>query len=463
MMGFEFAQYVNNYLQQNGLATRTISKIDSNPAKSKHLETATTKLFDQEIDFCNLRTEVYTEDSRIPAEVTFGTPTEDAYRRDTTINSLFYNINTNSVEDFTNQGLSDLTKGLIRTPLEPYETFRDDPLRVLRCIRFASRFGFEMVAELSEAAKCETIRDALVNKISKERIGTEIEKMLNGPSPLLSMKLIHQYGLYSTVFEPPKNISHSPMDAYQAVRAVGAVKWFIMDNLDNQEYQQLLQQKFIRNNNNINYLLRQVENDDERHTLYLGAALLPYLNITVELKKKTSPAVELIIRDSLKLKNQIINTINTLFRGINIFKEASNHHHYTQNNISRSELGMIIRDIGALWKTSLKLALIDDLISLDIDWEHPDQLDINFKDAEHIISKYSSLLHQAKSYGIEDSHTWKPIIDGKKATQLLGLKPGPVVQELLKTTMIWQFENPQGSVDECATMLKNYWDNKQQS
>lgn len=69
MMGFEFAQYVNNYLQQNGLATRTISKIDSNPAKSKHLETATTKLFDQEIDFCNLRTEVYTEDSRIPAEV----------------------------------------------------------------------------------------------------------------------------------------------------------------------------------------------------------------------------------------------------------------------------------------------------------------------------------------------------------------------------------------------------------
>ncbi|CAO3647628.1 unnamed protein product [Cunninghamella blakesleeana] len=443
MMGFEFAQYVNTYLKNNGLATRTISKIDSNPAKSKHLETATTKLFDQEIDFCNLRTEVYTEDSRIPAEVTFGTPTEDAYRRDTTINSLFYNINTNSVEDFTKKGLDDLTNGLIRTPLQPYETFRDDPLRVLRCIRFASRFGFDMVPELSDAAKDETIKDALINKISKERIGTEVEKMLNGPYPLLSLKLIDEYGLYSTVFEPPKNISHAPTDSHQSVRAVGAVKWFTMDKMDDDNNNNYNNNNSDNNSNkqnidynDIRYILRQVENNDERHILYLGAALLPYLNIT------------------------IINTISTLFRGINIFKETANHH--SQNKLSRSELGMIIKDIGALWKTSLKLALIYNLISInDINWEHPDKLDNNLESVQKTINKYSSLLYQAKIYGIEDCHTWKPIIDGKKATQLLGLKPGPVVQELLKVTMIWQFENPQGSVDECATMLKAYWDNKQ--
>lgn len=343
-----------------------------------------------------------------------------------------------------------------------------------------------MVPELSEAAKNETIKDALINKISKERIGTEVEKMLNGPYPLLSLKLIYQYGLYSTVFEPPKNMSHAPTDSYQAVCAVGAVKWLIMDKIGDDDKQQ--QQN---NNDDIIYLLRQIENNDERHILYLGAALLPYLNITVELKKKTSPAVELIIRDSLKLKNQIINTICTLFRGINIFKETANHH--SQNKLSRSELGMIIRDIGVLWKTSLKLALIHDLIfKNDINWEHPDELDVNLESVQDIIYKYSSLLHQAKLYGIEDSHTWKPIIDvnnnnndkqdlkneyrsikirveiliiyllqGKKATQLLGLKPGPVVQELLRVTMIWQFENPQGTVDECATMLKSYWDNKQ--
>lgn len=68
-MGYDFALHVNEYLKSKGYETRSIAKIDSNPDKSKHLETATTKLFDQEIDFVNLRNEVYNEDSRIPAEV----------------------------------------------------------------------------------------------------------------------------------------------------------------------------------------------------------------------------------------------------------------------------------------------------------------------------------------------------------------------------------------------------------
>jgi tRNA nucleotidyltransferase (CCA-adding enzyme) len=69
MMGYEFATYVNKYLENQGVPTRHIAKIDSNPEKSKHLETATTKLFDQEVDFCNLRTEIYEEGSRIPSQI----------------------------------------------------------------------------------------------------------------------------------------------------------------------------------------------------------------------------------------------------------------------------------------------------------------------------------------------------------------------------------------------------------
>lgn len=69
MMGYDFAVHVNEYLTSKGYETRSIAKIDSNPDKSKHLETATTKLFDQEIDFVNLRNEIYNEDSRIPAQV----------------------------------------------------------------------------------------------------------------------------------------------------------------------------------------------------------------------------------------------------------------------------------------------------------------------------------------------------------------------------------------------------------
>jgi tRNA nucleotidyltransferase (CCA-adding enzyme) len=66
----------------------------------------------------NLRSEEYTDDSRVPT-IEFGTPSQDAFRRDLTINSLFYNINQQKVEDYTQQGVEDLKLGIIRTPLEP--------------------------------------------------------------------------------------------------------------------------------------------------------------------------------------------------------------------------------------------------------------------------------------------------------------------------------------------------------
>ena len=73
-----------------------------------------------------------------------GTPLEDALRRDLTINALFYNIHSKEVEDFTRRGLSDLTDRIARTPLPPRQTFLDDPLRVVRCVRFASLFDLSI-------------------------------------------------------------------------------------------------------------------------------------------------------------------------------------------------------------------------------------------------------------------------------------------------------------------------------
>ena len=74
---------------------------------SKHLETATIRVEGQMIDLVNLRSETYTADSRVPT-IEFGTPSEDAYRRDLTINSMFYNINDEKIEDWTGHGISDL-------------------------------------------------------------------------------------------------------------------------------------------------------------------------------------------------------------------------------------------------------------------------------------------------------------------------------------------------------------------
>jgi tRNA nucleotidyltransferase (CCA-adding enzyme) len=185
MTGYAFSLKMKEYLDvpenrlKHGIENvSSLHKIAANPEKSKHLETVTTKLLGYDLDFVNLRKETYTVDSRNP-QMEFGTAREDALRRDATINALFYNIHTDEVEDFAG-GLADLDARLIRTPLEPHQTFVDDPLRVLRLIRFASRLNFRIDTDSELSMGDPAILDALKLKISRERVGVEMEKMMNG-------------------------------------------------------------------------------------------------------------------------------------------------------------------------------------------------------------------------------------------------------------------------------------------
>jgi tRNA nucleotidyltransferase (CCA-adding enzyme) len=152
--GVQFAEHFTHYIRQNPLEHAEVFKfntIGKNVEQSKHLETATARFMDLELDFVNLRNEEYAEDSRIPEKMRFGTPKEDAERRDLTINSLFYNLHTESVEDFTEKGIEDIRNRIIRTPLDPVTTFTDDPLRVLRAVRFAARLNFKITPEVKAA------------------------------------------------------------------------------------------------------------------------------------------------------------------------------------------------------------------------------------------------------------------------------------------------------------------------
>ncbi|KAG0258951.1 CCA tRNA nucleotidyltransferase, mitochondrial [Actinomortierella ambigua] len=204
MMGYDFAVHVNEYMAQQGHEKRTVARIATNPEKSKHLETATMVVHGIPLDFVNLRSEVYDDASRIPSEITYGTPFEDAERRDITINALFYNIHTHQVEDFTGKGLDDLKEGLIRTPLESFETFWQDPLRVMRVIRFAARYQFTLVPEVRQAILDERIKQVLKTKISKERIGTELEKMIDDQAGRsTAIRLLNELSLYDVVFASP--------------------------------------------------------------------------------------------------------------------------------------------------------------------------------------------------------------------------------------------------------------------
>ncbi|CAM9905559.1 unnamed protein product, partial [Sphacelaria rigidula] len=183
----------------------------ANPEQSKHLETARMKILGSWVDLVNLRTETYSADSRIP-EAAFGSAEQDALRRDFTINALFYNANTAAVEDMTGRGLDDLRAGIIRTPLSPMVTFQDDPLRVLRALRFASRFGFTLHEDLRAAAQDRKIQVALATKVSRERVGAELSGMLTGKmaQPGLALSLLQELGLAQAVYAPPENLTPPP-------------------------------------------------------------------------------------------------------------------------------------------------------------------------------------------------------------------------------------------------------------
>lgn len=184
--GAQFASHVASYLTTTGAAgTLKFNTISRNAEQSKHLETATAHFLDLDLDFVNLRSEAYTDSSRIPATMAFGTAKEDAERRDLTINSLFYNLHTESVEDWTGMGREDMRNGIIRTPLEPMTTFLDDPLRVLRAVRFAARLNFEMTGQVKHAIMDERVKERLRKNVTVPRKADEVKKLLKGTHPLL--------------------------------------------------------------------------------------------------------------------------------------------------------------------------------------------------------------------------------------------------------------------------------------
>eukprot|EP00768_Dysnectes_brevis_P003002 gnl/Dysnectes_brevis/2178_a2537_1050.p1 GENE.gnl/Dysnectes_brevis/2178_a2537_1050~~gnl/Dysnectes_brevis/2178_a2537_1050.p1 ORF type:complete len:520 (-),score=132.27 gnl/Dysnectes_brevis/2178_a2537_1050:172-1731(-) len=194
MLGLELATLINRYLVEvMKEPVHRIAQIKANPEKSKHLETAKVLVRGVELDLVNLRTEEYASDSRIPVQA-IGTPIEDAQRRDFTINALFYNLHTGVIEDFTTMGLNDLAEGVIRTPLDPLITFRDDPLRMLRAVRFSSRFAFPLVPSVTAAFTPTTVQ-CLRRLVSKERVTAELKGAFTGPHPALAVRLLVELGL----------------------------------------------------------------------------------------------------------------------------------------------------------------------------------------------------------------------------------------------------------------------------
>ncbi len=218
MPGYDFAKLVaseavKNNITEDPKAYRVSLEKSSDPKEiepSDDLMVGAVNIFGQKIEFVPMRTEHYPDpNSRQPKITTTNDPMEDVKRRDLTINAIYYNIETGQINDYVggvrDLGLEGDGKMILRTPDDTKKTYEEDPLRLLRALRFHSRYpNSQLDPEIVKAMSDPDIQKSYARKVSPLRASPEIMKMLIGDDPTEALRLLFESGLYKEVFNVPE-------------------------------------------------------------------------------------------------------------------------------------------------------------------------------------------------------------------------------------------------------------------
>eukprot|EP00934_Nitzschia_sp_Nitz4_P001910 Nitzschia sp. Nitz4//scaffold213_size37731//33675//35714//NITZ4_007726-RA/size37731-processed-gene-0.15-mRNA-1//-1//CDS//3329542083//1910//frame0 len=478
MLGREFAERLNEYLDREGEETHTVGVVLRNPEKSKHLETATMKVGEMWIDFVNLRTERYSSDSRIPDLMGIGTPVEDAYRRDLTINTLFYNIDTEMIEDWTGRGCDDLLRGVVATPLAPLTTLLDDPLRALRSVRFAARFGFEIDDSLVDAIRDSRVNGALREKVSQERIGCELDLMLRSMDPVGAFRHLVALDLADVVF--PMQICFPNCDDEGDLLGQGL-------QLLDQAYHQMTDMNsetfpWIQYNNSSSDLGLQYfhQDEDARRLLCYAAVLMPLCKHIYSDEMSNEKILREKLKDILvgvlKRPSKDFEAVTTILVGATEFSrlvESSGddvanvlqsdillgvndtgvqclmegHHvncisvddpRWHQAMSFRARCAQFVNKVGPLWRASLILSLSKDVIDSGV----------SYSDERQLLGKYMSCAEAMERLAAFSLWGVKPLMAGNDIKKVLpGIPNGPDFRKVMDEQQLWTVIHPGGGVE----------------
>ena len=194
MMSRKASTDIDFVTEQSGISLAESVAKEINPKLKvsvfKNYGTAMFRYKDLELEFVGARKESYSQNSRKP-EVENGTLEDDQRRRDFTINAMAISLNRENFGELIDpfNGREDLQNGILKTPLEPHQTYSDDPLRMMRAIRFASTLNFKIQENSLNAIKTEAER---IKIVSMERIMVEFNKIMMSEKPSVGLKLLEE-------------------------------------------------------------------------------------------------------------------------------------------------------------------------------------------------------------------------------------------------------------------------------
>ncbi|RDA84087.1 hypothetical protein CP532_0477 [Ophiocordyceps camponoti-leonardi (nom. inval.)] len=412
-----------------------------NLRKSKNLETTIGKVFGLDVDLVNLRKEVYDDDSRTPI-MEFGTAEEDAFRRDATVNSLFFNLDTQKVVDLTARGLDDMAAGIIRTPLEPHKTFMDDPLRVLRLIRIGSKLGYTVEEATRSSMGDADIHAALSVKVSRERVGIEVFKMMRQPNPQFALQSLFEADLYHTVF----------LDRNSTIRKA------LQQRLPPQEADRPWPMTWPRAYQLLARLLadeaselgRMLHAHESVECLWLMAVYAPLAELRQDmLKKAVAVAVE-----SIKATNKHSKLLDQAMRNVDSIRDTIALVDGQQDKLpTRASIGMTIRAWGDTWRPQVLFSLLAQVV---YDTSLPSSLPSVEEDTalKDFLALYNAFLAFVTREGLEDVYAIKPLLDGNAIMNLFGLQQGGrYLAKAITELVAWQLDNQTLGVEEAKEWL----------
>jgi len=399
--GNEFVNYLFSYIDDLNKISKqweySQSHIAATDGKSSELGTATiilkipngTKF---ELDFGRLRSEVYSEDSRVPI-IKPASVYEDSLRRDFTINGIFYNINTNKIEDYVG-GVKDIHRKIIRTPIDANKSFNDDPLRILRALRFLARFHFSLDNDIIIGMQNSKIKEKFTKLISRERVGNEfIGLFKTGSNPLLAIKQIYNNGLWNNIFGLGLDLNGWTQKSIENSLS-------LLENLD--------KMKKMEKSGNLSM------------ESFLATLILPL-----------TESDRVTFYDKLVIKKELRQIINSILKCILAIRELPKD----KESWARSQVAFIIRDLGQNNGLFYNAVEIGKLLDTEL-----------FDYVKYFVEKEKLI----------NSLDLKPF-DAITITQKFGIdkKQLAVLRNIL---LKWQFDNPEKTLDDALLEKDNILD-----